>query len=118
MKDINRSIEGNPASGFSQANPQELADSKRVQRAADALGANRRASLRSRAGLWQPSDEPMACPTCDERYDFGDLCPTCGTDLVGVSVVHLFKPGPTAWSRLVGGLRNLFIEQSQDDSRV
>lgn len=97
-----------PTTGFDQLNAQQVADSQRVSRSTAALAASRRASLRSRAGQWEPSAEPLACPACKTEYDFGDACPDCDVDLVGVSVVHLFEPAKTPFGVLLASLRARF----------
>lgn len=37
-------------------------------------------------------EEPLVCPSCGTRYDFGAECPDCRARLVGVSSADLVDP--------------------------
>ncbi len=106
--DPKRRVEPVPRTAFDQINAQQVADSQRVAEATASLAAERRASLRSRAGQWEESDEQLACPACDARYDFGDECPECHVGLVSEAFVHLFRPEASPWERLVARVGELF----------
>lgn len=64
---------------------------RQQKRAFDAKQARREAradamrEARRGAASTLPADEEMACPRCEERYLFGNVCPDCSVDLVSES---------------------------------
>ncbi len=69
-------------------------DAKQARREAraDAMREARRGAASS-----LPADEEMACPRCEERYLFGNVCPDCSVDLVSEShLPHVGEEAPRA----------------------
>ena len=104
---------------FTEKDPKAQAE-QRLQQEIARRGQERIAAMRQRSRRAQREDhvEALACPSCKQRYDFGDFCPACDVALVSASLADSVEPEHQGvWQArerrrrllMVGGFAVIFI---------